>query len=72
MKETRMPPAQAANLVENNGNTIYGVSVILQLTNKDPATIFTCMCQCHLWQCLAKQTKEYHRQHHFRKEQGDA
>ena len=28
MKETRMPPAQAANLVANSGNTIYGVSVI--------------------------------------------
>ena len=29
MKETRMPPALAANLVENSGNTIYRVSVIL-------------------------------------------
>ena len=28
MKETRMPPAQSANLVANNGSTIYGVSVI--------------------------------------------
>ena len=28
MKETRMPPASAANLVANSGNTIYGVSVI--------------------------------------------
>ena len=28
MKETRMPPAQAASLVANSGNTIYGVSVI--------------------------------------------
>ena len=28
MKETRMPPAQSANLVENSDNTIYGVSVI--------------------------------------------
>ena len=28
MKETRMPPAQSANLVANSGNTIYGVSVI--------------------------------------------
>ena len=26
MKETRMPPAQSANLVANSGNTIYGVS----------------------------------------------
>ena len=31
MKETRMPPAQAANLVANSGNTIYGVSVIQAL-----------------------------------------
>ena len=30
MKETRMPPAQSANLVANSGNTIYGVSVIPQ------------------------------------------
>ena len=29
MKETRMPPAQAANLVANSGNTLYGVSVII-------------------------------------------
>ena len=29
MKETRMPPAKAANLVANNGNTIYGVGVIV-------------------------------------------
>ena len=29
MKETRMPPALAANLVENNGNTMYWVSVIV-------------------------------------------
>ena len=28
MKETRMLPAQAANLVANSGNTIYGVNVI--------------------------------------------
>ena len=28
MKETRMPPALAANLVENSGNTIYRVIVI--------------------------------------------
>ena len=28
MKETRMPPVQSANLVANNGSTIYGVSVI--------------------------------------------
>ena len=28
MKETRMPPASAANLVANSGNTIYWVSVI--------------------------------------------
>ena len=28
MKETRLPPAYLANLVKNNGNTIYGVSVI--------------------------------------------
>ena len=28
MKETRMPPAQAANLAANSGNIIYGVSVI--------------------------------------------
>ena len=28
MKGTRMPPAYSANLVANNGNTIYGVSVI--------------------------------------------
>ena len=28
MKETRMPPAKAANLVANSGNTIYGVGVI--------------------------------------------
>ena len=28
MKDTRMPPAQSANLVANSGNTIYGVSVI--------------------------------------------
>ena len=28
MKETRMPPAQSANLVANSGNTIYGVGVI--------------------------------------------
>ena len=32
MKETRMPPAQSANLVANNGSTIYGVSVIAQQT----------------------------------------
>ena len=31
MKETRMPPAWAANLVANNGNTIYGVGVITYL-----------------------------------------
>ena len=30
MKETRMPPAYAANLVANGGNTIYGVSIIEQ------------------------------------------
>ena len=29
MKETRMTPAQAANLVANNSNTIYGVSVFI-------------------------------------------
>ena len=29
MKETRMPPAESANLVANSGNTIYGVSVIV-------------------------------------------
>ena len=28
MKETRTPPAKAANLVVNSGNTIYGVGVI--------------------------------------------
>ena len=28
MKETRMPPAQSANLVANSGNTINGVGVI--------------------------------------------
>ena len=28
MKETRMPPAESANLVANSGNTIYGVTVI--------------------------------------------
>ena len=28
MKETRMPPAQSANLAANSGNTIYGVGVI--------------------------------------------
>ena len=28
MKETRIPPALAANLVANSGNTIYGVGVI--------------------------------------------
>ena len=28
MKETRMLPAKAANLVANGGNTIYGVGVI--------------------------------------------
>ena len=28
MKETQMPPAWAANLVANSGNTIYGVGVI--------------------------------------------
>ena len=33
MKETRMPPAQAASLVANSGNTIYGVSVINFLTS---------------------------------------
>ena len=32
MKETRMPPAQAAYLVANSGNTIYGVSVIVLVT----------------------------------------
>ena len=34
MKETRMPPAYSANLVANSGNTIYGVSVIIQLGKK--------------------------------------
>ena len=29
MKETRMPPAQSANLAANSGNTIYGVGVIV-------------------------------------------
>ena len=29
MKETRMPPVQATNLVANSGNTIYRVSVIV-------------------------------------------
>ena len=28
MKETRMPPAQSANLAANSDNTIYGVGVI--------------------------------------------
>ena len=28
MKETQMPPAWAANLVANSGNTIYGVGEI--------------------------------------------
>ena len=28
MKETRVPPALAANLVVNSDNIIYGVSVI--------------------------------------------
>ena len=28
MKETRIPPAQSANLAANSGNTIYGVGVI--------------------------------------------
>ena len=28
MKDTRMPPAKAANLVANSGKTIYGVGVI--------------------------------------------
>ena len=28
MKETQMPPASSANLVADNGSTIYGVSVI--------------------------------------------
>ena len=32
MKETQMPPAKAANLVANNGNTIYGVGVIAERT----------------------------------------
>ena len=27
MKVTRMPPSEAANLVANSGNTIYGVGV---------------------------------------------
>ena len=35
MKETRMPPAYAANLVANSGNTIYGVSVIDALLTND-------------------------------------
>ena len=29
MKETRVPPAYAANLVANSGNTIYGVEIIV-------------------------------------------
>ena len=28
MKKTRMPPAHAANLVENGGNALCGVEVI--------------------------------------------
>ena len=28
MKETRMPPAHAANLVANNGSVLYGAYLI--------------------------------------------
>ena len=28
MKETRIPPAHAANLMANSGNALYGVKVI--------------------------------------------
>ena len=43
MKETRMPPALLANLVANNGNTIYGVSVI------DLSTVMAYNCFLHYW-----------------------
>ena len=39
MKETRMPPAQSANLTANSGNTIYGVGVICDEYN--PSTYDT-------------------------------
>ena len=29
MKETRMPPARAGNLVANSGNALYGVKSIV-------------------------------------------
>ena len=31
MQETRMPPAYAANLAANSGNTIYGVERIVDV-----------------------------------------
>ena len=40
MKETRMPPAYAANLVVNSGNAIYGVEWIVSGRTPDEI-IFT-------------------------------
>ena len=44
MKETRVPPAQSANLAANSGNTIYGVGVI----NNKPA-----LAQMMAWHGIA-------------------
>ena len=34
MKLTQMPPVHAENLVANNGNTAYGVDIIIHLMEK--------------------------------------
>ena len=36
MKVTQMPPAHAANLVANSGNTVYGVDLIGKGSRDDP------------------------------------
>ena len=43
MKETRVPPALAANLVENSDNTTYGVSVIVRCPWKNNDTFTFCI-----------------------------
>ena len=53
MKQTRMPPAKAANLVANSGNTIYGISVI------GPAILKICIKECFI--ATTKNEKKFQR-----------
>ena len=44
MKETRVPPAHAANLVANSGNDLYGVYVITQVFGNFSSIMAISLC----------------------------